>query len=359
MNSFEVFLLDAPNTNGVVALARRGADTAIERIPFDATFSDLVDFGRLIGKAMIGKAQRPTSAELDEFGRKLFEYLFRGSLLNLYSRLPDGPISMQVLSDRSELREVPWEYLAAPDRMPSPHRERSVIRVHPTCGVYGPTLKKAREKIRVLFVSADPLDQSGVEWREIKEVLDRTLMAQMPGGATIDVVEGATRSGVLNAVTQKNFNVFHFLGHGVLRNGIGHLVLQDTRTGNSDYLSAEDLAVSLAGKGVRLAMLSACLTGAGRYDDDFGMIATTLIRAGIPSVVANQYSIPINSIAPFVGVIYTKLAQGAGIDEAVASGRVALKVGLTGTTGGGAVLEWGIPTLYRLPDVQRIFERKS
>jgi hypothetical protein len=314
MNALDVFLLDIPKTKSAVALARRGADTAIEQITLDATLFNLIDFGRLIGKAMTGNAQRPSAAELEAFGRQLFEFLFRGSLLQLYNRLPAGPISMQVLSDSPELREVPWEYLAMPDRMPTPHRERCVIRVLPTCGVDRPKPKKAHEKISVLFVSADPLDQPGVDWSDVQAVMHRTLMTQMPGEATIDVVEGATRNELLKAITRKKFNVFHFFGHGDLRNGIGHLVLQDTRTGKSDFLSAEDLAVALAGKEVQLAMLSACMTSAGKYDDDFGMIATALIRAGIPAVVANQYSITTKSIASFVGEIYTLLAQGAGID---------------------------------------------
>jgi len=355
--SFDLFLLDVRKSKSVVALARRGADTAIEQIPIDAALTDLVDFGRLIGKAVNGNAQRPSGPDLEAFGTRLFDFLFRGQLRDLYNRLPTGPVSLQILSDRSELREVPWEYLSAPDRMPVPHRDRSVIRIHPTCGVYGATVKKAREKIRVLFVSAEPVDQPDVDWRDMKAVLDRYLVAQMPNEATIEVIEGATRADLLKAITRKSFDVFHFFGHGDLRNGIGHLVLQDAKSGKSDFLSAEDLAVALAGRGVQLALLSACLSGAGKYDDDFGTIATALIKTGIPAVVANQYSIPIKSIAPFVGAIYASLAQGDGIDQAVASGRVALKLGLASTTGTGAVVEWGIPTLYRLADFQHVFER--
>jgi hypothetical protein len=56
-----------------------------------------------------------------------------------------------------------------------------------------------------------------------------------------------------------------------------------------------------------------------------------------------------------VGTIYTLLARGADIDQAVANARVALKLGLAGTLGTGAVLEWGIPTLYRLADARQIF----
>lgn len=355
MISFDLFLLDVRNNPAVLALARRGADTAIELIPVDDALTKLNNFGQLIGRAVSGNGQRPSDPDLAAFGTDLFNFLFRGQLRDLYDRLPVGQISIQILSDQPKLREVPWEYLSAPDRMPVPHRDRSVIRIHPTCGVYDTPSKKAIEKIRVLFVSAEPIDQPGVDWRDVKTVLDRELVAQMPGDVKIEVIEGATRADLLSAIASKAFDVFHFFGHGALRSDVGHLVLQDGVSGKSDFLSAEDLAVALAGKGVRLALLSACLSGAGKYDDDFGTVATALIKSGIPAVIANQYNIPIKSIAPFVGAIYGSLARGEGIDQAVADGRVALKVGLRAATGPGAVVEWGIPTLYRLADVQQIF----
>ncbi|BAK77241.1 hypothetical protein NH8B_2427 [Pseudogulbenkiania sp. NH8B] len=103
--------------------------------------------------------------------------------------------------------------------------------------------------------------------------------------------------------------------------------------------------MALAGKGVQLAILSACLTGAGNHSDAFAVLASALIVSGIPAVVANQYPIPIKSIAPFVGSVYTSLALEGDIDRAVAEGRAALSIGIGSTTSGEAVVEWGIPTL--------------
>jgi CHAT domain-containing protein len=231
-----------------------------------------------------------------------------------------------------------------------------VVRVQPTCGIDSPAPKKFGTNARVLFVSAEPIDQAGLSWEDIAAVIERTLAAEIPGEVSVKVIEGATRRGLLQAVNRETFDVFHFFGHGTLKGSIGHLVLEESKTGNSDYLSAPDLAVALAGKGVRLAILSACLTGAGRFTDDFGVIATALIKAGIPAVVANQYPIPIKSISPFVGSIYSSLVRNGNIDSAVANGRVALAVGIGGATVGNAVVEWGIPTLYRLADAQQIFQ---
>jgi len=352
---FELFLLDQRNGNDLIALARRGADTAIEHIPMDTTLSALAEFGRSLGSVVTGNTARPTAADLTKFGRNMFDFLFRGSLKTLYDRLPVGPVSLQILSDRPEIKEVPWEYLVTPDRQPSPHRERSVIRVQPTCGIYSPGPKKFGKKVRVLFVSADPVDQAGVDWSDVAAVIDRALVAQMPGEVSVKVIQGATRKDLVDAIARENFDVFHFFGHGDLKANVGQLVLQDMKTGRSNFLSATDLARLLAGKGVQLAILSACLSGAGKHDDDFGVLASAMIAAGIPAVVANQYPIPIKSISPFVGSIYTSLALDGDIDRAVAEGRVALAVGIGGTIGGDAVVEWGIPTLYRLPDAQQLF----
>lgn len=354
--SFELFLLDQKEGTGVIALARRGADTAIEHIPIDAKLNALADFGRGLGKAITGNnALRPSATDLAKFGSDLFNFLFRGSLLALYQRLPAGPISLQIMSDRTEVREIPWEYLVTPDRQPSPHRERSIIRVHPTCGIDSPAPKKFGKKVRVLFVSSDPVDQQGVTWAEVAATINRTFVAQMPDEVSIKVIEGATRKNLLDAIRKESFDVFHFIGHGDIRNNTGYLVLEDIKSGKSDFLSATDLALALAGKDVRLAILSSCLSGAGNYSDDFGVIATALIRAGIPAVVANQFPIPYKSISPFVGSVYSSLATDGDIDHAVTEGRIALSFLLSGTTGNGAVVEWGIPTLYRLADSQQLF----
>jgi len=122
MTSFDVFVLDVSHNGGLIALASRGADTAIEPIPIGPDLHALVTFGRLLGAAVSGQAQRPSAAALNKFGQSLFGYLFRGQIKSLYDRLPTGPVSIQILSNRSEAHEVPWEYLVTPDLQVSPGR---------------------------------------------------------------------------------------------------------------------------------------------------------------------------------------------------------------------------------------------
>lgn len=350
--SLELFLIDNRRSSDVVALGRRGSDTAIEHLPIDAALGQLGDVGKRIGKAVTGNGNHPSASEIKAFGAQLFAFLFRGDLRDLYDRLPQGSVTVQILSDRAEVKEVPWEYLLTPDKPPAPNRERSVVRVQPTRGIYHSP--RSLKKVRVLFVSADPVDQQGVSWSDIESVVSRVFAGHMPANTTIKVVEGATRQALMATIARESFDVFHFFGHGELQGNVGHLVLQDIATGKGDLFSAPDLAVALTGKGVQLAILSACLTGAGNQRDDFAVLATALIGAGIPAVVANQYPIPIKSVAPFVGSLYASLMADGNIDVAVAEGRAMLAAGIPGESTGN--VEWGIPTLHRLADGQQIFQ---
>ena len=170
---FELFLLDQRGGPNVIALARRGADTAIEHLPLNE-LTGLLNFGRSLGESVKGNAQRPSIESLEQFGKDLFGFLFRDSLNELYRRLPPGAVSLQILSDRSEIKDVPWEYLVTPDRKPSPHRDRSIIRIPSTCGIDSPSPKKFGKQVRVLFVSADPIDQEGVTWEDVSSTIERS-----------------------------------------------------------------------------------------------------------------------------------------------------------------------------------------
>jgi hypothetical protein len=351
--SLELFLLDDATAGNVIALGRRGDDVAVETIPIDASVKRFLALKAAMDAAMLGKAARPTAAEVDQLGRDLFQWLFRGPLAAVYNRVPAGNVSVQILSNHPEIKALPWEFLLAPDRGPVPHRERCVVRVVETCGSDALAARRLR-KIRVLFVVADPVDQAGVRWDDIKARMESVFQSQMPGGVQLKIVEGASRPALIKTIAAESFDIFHFLGHGDVQNGQGRLVLTDVKTRKSDFLLASQLATLLAGKGARLVLLSACLTAAGNYADDFSIVASALMKAGIPAVVANQVSIPNKTIAPFVEALYSTLLRTGNIDQAVMEGRVALFAGLSGATADAAV-EWGIPTLYRLSNGAQLF----
>jgi hypothetical protein len=352
----ELFVLNGFAPHQAVALARRGPDIALARLDLnDPEIQSFIGFSDRVEKVALGGA-RPSAQELDDIGDRLFAHIFKGDVRRLYDRLPSGQVSIQIATDEPDIQRIPWEFLRPVDKQPVPHRERCVVRVLPICAPSDPLPSKPLKKLRVLLAVADPVDQEGVTWQDVEQSIRRAVEAQTQDLATLTVIPGATADAVLKALDERSYDVFHFLGHGCVINGEGRLLLVDVATRKSDYLTAGQVATALAGQGLKLVILSACLTGAGDIQEDFGPVANALLRAGIPAVDANQTSIPTKSVAPFVGALYQRLLKDGNIDTAVMSGRVALQFELRKTIAqNSAVVEWGIPALYRLPGGAQLF----
>ncbi|MBK7897898.1 MAG: CHAT domain-containing protein [Azonexus sp.] len=352
----DLFLLNGFVADQALVVARRGPDTAVTKLDLaHAELQEFIDFTERIEQVALGGA-RPTVAELDDIGTRLFDHIFQGEVLRLYNRVPTVNFSIQIATDDPKVQRIPWEFIRPHDRLAVPHRDRCVVRVLPICAPADPAPAKSLKKLKVLLAVADPIDQAGVTWHDVESSIRRAFEAQTEGLATLKVIPGATSRALRKALEEQSYDVFHFLGHGCIVGGEGRLVLVDVATKKSDFMTARQVASALSGQNLRLVILSACLSGAGDIRDDFGPVANALISSGILAVVANQTSIPTKSVAPFVGALYQRLLRDGNIDAAVMSGRVALQDELRKTIPlNSAVVEWGIPALYRLPGGAQLF----
>jgi len=115
--------------------------------------------------------------------------------------------------------------------------------------------------------------------------------------------------------------------------------------GNNRYIDTQTLRDLFASSDVRLAVLSACETAAlscetRRHQISFdSTLATALVMAGIPAVVAMPFSVEDDLSATFVYHFYEALAEGHMLEEALARARHAMLP----KHGHG----WFIPVLYR------------
>jgi len=104
-------------------------------------------------------------------------------------------------------------------------------------------------------------------------------------------------------------------------------------------VTGEQLSVMLRDHtSLRLAVLNAC--EAGRIDpaDPFGGIADTLVRRGIPAVIAMQFEISDTAAIEFAPALYGALAAGRPVDAAVAEARKAIYA--------VSPVEWATPVLH-------------
>jgi RNA polymerase subunit RPABC4/transcription elongation factor Spt4 len=166
-------------------------------------------------------------------------------------------------------------------------------------------------------------------------------------------------------------DVFHFSGHGefakrpgpevdkLVGQGVIILATEDNRP---EPFPAAELAKMLASKGVRLAVLGACegaQTGYRARSHIWGGVAASLLREGIPAVLAMQYVVNDRLAAAFMGAFYRALVAGYLVDEAVALGRAAIRREARLRMNRPHMRDWGVPVLYnRAPD-GRVFHPVS
>lgn len=363
-DTLDLVILSPGAQKATIALARYGSDIAIADLPSGKELKALMGFRDRINQVLLLNMPRPTKNELTKFGQALFTYIFRGEVKRLYGQLPLTTLTrIHILTNRADLQSIPWEYLQDPHQNPGPWLNRSIVRIIPTIGFAPPEplkLGASGAKLKILFVYAVPQDQTLVSWPSVKSSIESAIALSAgipPNSYDLKLIRGTTEE-LFGAFQTKNdkYDIFQFSGHGSVdpKTGEGHILLVDSKKSDQSHpLSASELARILQGRGIRLAILSACLTAAGNSADPFNIVAEALLRSGIPAVVANQLPVPDESIATFVGPLYAQLLNTGDIDLAVNEGRVKLSVMLAAPS--FATLEWGIPTLYRYVDGQQVF----
>jgi hypothetical protein len=297
-------------------------------------------------------------------GEELFLGLFSGQVGALWARslgvTPERGLRLQLRLDLAKgssnpsfLHELPWELLYQPETRDflALSRLTPVVRylevARPTGTIRLPCL------LRILVVIADspfppPLDLAR-ERREIEEA-----WAGSPA-VEVTILERARAEALRETLLASPFHVLHFMGHGRLDRAGGEGLLYFA--GNGDALNpvpAESLATLLKDfKTLRLVFLNACDTArapGGQGFDPYAGIATALVMAGIPAVVAMQ--LPISDLAAiaFSRAVHLRLAAGDPVDAAVTEGRQAIYTASPGT------LEWAVPVLFTRVADGRLFE---
>ncbi|MBE9508204.1 MAG: CHAT domain-containing protein, partial [Chloroflexi bacterium] len=155
-------------------------------------------------------------------------------------------------------------------------------------------------------------------------------------------------------------HVVHFDGHGVYDAGLGlgYLLFENERH-EKDRVDANRLGTLLNRRGVPLMVLNACQSAAQEEANPYASVAARLIRAGVGSVLAMNYSVLVVAAKKFVAAFYGSLAGGLTVGRAVDEGRYALMADverhtLTRRDAEGNLVEetirlcdWFLPALYQ------------
>jgi len=189
---------------------------------------------------------------------------------------------------------------------------------------------------------SSPSDYLRLDVERERSRLEETLEPLIKAGKVrVKWLENPTLTDLLRCLREGEYHLFHFIGHGGFdkKREEGVLVLEDEQ--GRDWLAdAHRIGTILHDHpSLRLAVINSCEGARNSLTAPFAGVATSLIRQGIPAVVAMQFEITDEAAITFAGEFYAALAGGFPVDAAVAEARKAIYIQHND-------IEWGTPVLY-------------
>jgi hypothetical protein len=320
----------------------------------------------LTGFWAAGLGEAPDAARTEQaqrFGELLFDALVSGEIrscfdvsLNMAKQQQQQGLRVRLRIEPPELAGVPWELMR--DRRSGHSLSRSS---------YSPIVRYVELQqallplttefpLNVMVVLSSPTDQPPLDVEfELNQVMQALDPLIQQGAVQVSVMKEPTLPSVHRRLLDESFNVLHFMGHAHFSadDGEGYLVFED-RERASHLVSGRTLGELLRDEHtLRLVTLNACSTAATTATDVFSGVATSLVRAGIPAVVAMQAVITDQAAQQFSTMLYQCLADGSPIEAAVTAGRNAIAYSSQQT------MEWAIPQLYTRTEDGVLFNFRS
>lgn len=170
-----------------------------------------------------------------------------------------------------------------------------------------------------------------------------------------------------NAAGARNIHVLHLIAHGIYL-GDDFFVVLENEAREFDLVSAQDFVNGvMVGDQLRLVVLATCLSAApgqtplpaAEVEQQFQetgrayrSLASDLVTAGVPAVIAMQKNMPIDAAQVFTQRFYGDLARSGRVDMAMAATRHDLY------TAAPDSWTWGIPVLIMGQQDGKLFEVK-
>jgi hypothetical protein len=311
------------------------------------------------GGRRVRKFQSVEMEAAKELGARLYDTVFAsevraclGRSLDEANRQAAGLRIRLRLTDAPELINVPWEFLynAPLNRFLALSGDTPIVRYLDISEPIRPLAVKP--PLRILVMIANPQGYAELDVTREWERLHAALADLEEGGlVTLELLPTATLSALQRVLRQREYHIFHFIGHGtfdeVSQDG---LLLMTDENGRARPVSSQNLSTVLHDhRSLRLAVLNACEGGRTAAQDPFAGVAQELVRQRLPAVIAMQFEISDEAAVALSHEFYLALAEGYPVDAALAQARRALYAQ-------SADVEWGTPVLYlRAPD-GRIFD---
>jgi hypothetical protein len=182
--------------------------------------------------------------------------------------------------------------------------------------------------LRLLVLTCNPLD-AGERWglQPLDKDREWEVIREAVRGREVRLerLSSCNLAAIRSKVQEFQPHVVHLVCHGVKDNNGDPCLLLESPQGRGTYVSGDDLWSSISSPDLRLVVLPGCATGRTSPVNVFGGVATALLRNDVPSVLATQHPLSDTAGHCLAQALYSALAAGAHLEEAVTQTRLAIK----------------------------------
>jgi hypothetical protein len=297
-----------------------------------------------------------STESLKEIGQSLFRALFPGDLYLLLQRNREharayGGLRLQFDIGSTLLANLPWETLYDPG-------DDDPLALQPSCSISRlkeinvPVAPPPTETaLRWIYAGASPVGDIqlnvSAEARQLEAIFAH---AQKTFPVTFNFLLPAGVKGLEQLLLQQKPHVIALSCHGVLDDEqVAGLRLVD-EYGDGYTVKVDRVRMLFNQPSLRLAILNVCRSGQSSHLT-YGL-AATILRAGIPAVIAMQNLISDTSANTFSEGLVRALTEHKSLDDALYHGRRAIYQN-------SSLTEWYLPILFHSEHTIELWNFKS
>ena len=326
-------------------------------VEFDKPFSslELENFVLRLGRPRSGmrRIDSPEMQAAKDLGEQLFKTVFSGEVNACYLRSVDNVLSknkglrVRLHINAPKLNDYPWEFLYNPQfgQFVALSQNTPIIRYIELPYTTRALPVQTPLKILVMISSPEGYPKLDIEkeWEKLNKALKPLLDQKM---VILEKLEHPTLSMLQKKLRQDKVHIFHYIGHGKYfeEKQDGMLLLED-ENGRGIPTNGQRLGAILHDHyHLRLVVLNACEGARTSAEDPYAGVAQTLVRQGIPAVLAMQFEIFEDAAMTFAEEFYSAIVDNYPVDAALSEARKAIFASNND-------VEWGTPVLFmRTPD---------
>ncbi|HSR51472.1 MAG TPA: SAVED domain-containing protein [Acidobacteriota bacterium] len=334
----------------------------------------LTELARIVPESQKAQAKPPNgngAPDIEAIGRKLLRsfmtsavtpafYRCLGNIEGMENRVRQiglrlrmGFVGFEDSGAPKEVISLPWELLLDPfnGRFLSLSVFTPVVRfLKAPC----PAPITVEPPIKVLVVKSEPEDLPRLHYDDERRSIVDELQAN--SDLEVDYLDNPDVRTLRRCLREKRPHVLHYSGHGKFdaHSGEGSLALVGPERKHvpvSGKIIAEQ--IHDCSRDLRLVLLNTCYGSAlprQRGQDAYSGVASALIKAEIPAVVAMQFPITSKGAIAFSRGFYSGLANGDAVDTALVEGRLEMRAANSSS------LEWITPVLFMSSEHGRLMK---